>query len=94
MALKINVTLADNPNEKIEVPILNPDRVRWDMAAARNGWPSMENAPFLGMTYFAWAALKREGLYTGTWDDFKDRDCIDLDSRDDAEDPDADPLGK
>ena len=48
-----------------------------------NGWPTFDKAPFLGMTYLAWASLKREGKYTGTWDDFKDRDCIEVESHDD-----------
>lgn len=81
MALKLNVELAGG--ESYEVSVLNPDRVRWDMAATRNGWPTFDKAPFLGMTYLAWASLKREGKYTGTWDDFKDRDCIEVESHDD-----------
>jgi len=81
MALKLNVELAGG--ESYEVAVLNPDRVRWDMAATRNGWPTFDKAPFLGMTYLAWASLKREGKYTGTWDDFKDRDCIEVESHDD-----------
>ena len=80
MALKLNVELAGG--ESYEVAVLNPDRVRWDMAATRNGWPTFDKAPFLGMTYLAWASLKREGKYTGTWDDFKDRDCIEVESHD------------
>lgn len=81
MALKLNVEL--DGGESYEVAVLNPDRVRWDMAATRNGWPAFDKAPFLGMTYLAWAGLKREGKYTGTWDDFKDRDCIQVESHDD-----------
>lgn len=81
MALKLNVQL--DGGESYEVAVLNPDRVRWDMAATRNGWPTFDKAPFLGMTYLAWASLKREGKYTGTWDDFKDRDCIEVESHDD-----------
>lgn len=85
MALKLKIELAQG--DVFEESVLNPDRVRWDMAATRNGWPTFEKAPFLGLTYLAWAALKREGHYTGTWDEFKDRDCIDVHSaEDEAED--------
>lgn len=80
MALKLDVTLANG--EQHEATIFNPDRVRWDMAATRNGWPTFEKAPFLGMTYLAWASLKRENKYTGTWDEFKDVDCLEVESRD------------
>lgn len=87
MALILDVTLANNETYNAEV--LNPDRVRWDMAATRNGWPTFEKAPFLGLTYLAWASLKREGKYTGTWDDFKDRDCLEVESHEDTDDEDA-----
>lgn len=91
MALTLNVTLKEIEPEQITVEVRNPDRVRWDMAATRNGWPTFDKAPFLGMTYLAWAALKREGQYQGTWDEFKDSDCVDVESHD-VED--ADALGK
>lgn len=81
MALTLQIELAQG--DILEETVLNPDRVRWDMAATRNGWPSFDKAPFLGLTYLAWAALKRQGRYTGTWDDFKDHDCIDVQSAED-----------
>lgn len=81
MALTLQIELAQG--DILAETVLNPDRVRWDMAATRNGWPSFDKAPFLGLTYLAWAALKRQGRYTGTWDDFKDRDCIDVQSAED-----------
>lgn len=86
MALELRVELADEIT--LTATVRNPDRIRWDMAAARNGWPSLENSPFLGLTYLAWAALKREGKYADTWDNFKDRDCLDVfvEHDDDADD--------
>ena len=45
------------------------------------------------MTYLAWAALKREGHYAGTWDEFKDSDCLEVESFDDDVNDD-DALGK
>lgn len=89
MALEVRVELADETTQTATVR--NPDRIRWDMAAARNGWTSLEDSPFLGMTYLAWAALKRENKYADTWDNFKDRDCLDVfvDRDDDSELDDA-----
>jgi len=87
MSLKLDVTLANG--EQHEATILNPDRVRWDMAATRNGWPTFEKAPFLGMTYLAWASLKRENKYSGTWDEFKETDCLEVESRDEELEDDA-----
>ena len=92
MALTLTVTVDRHPDaaEVVETQVRNPDRVRWDMAAQRNGWPTFEKVPFLGTTYLAWAALKREGKYNGTWDDFKDRECLDGDSRDASPNEDED----
>lgn len=87
MSLKLDVTLANG--EQHEATILNPDRVRWDMAATRNGWPTFEKAPFLGMTYLVWASLKRENKYAGTWDEFKENDCLEVESRDEELEDDA-----
>lgn len=87
MSLKLDVTLANG--EQHEATILNPDRVRWDMAATRNGWPTFEKAPFLGMTYLAWASLKRENKYAGTWDEFQENDCLEVESRDEELEDDA-----
>lgn len=87
MSLKLDVTLANG--EQHEATILNPDRVRWDMAATRNGWPTFEKAPFLGMTYLAWASLKRQNKYAGTWDEFKENDCLEVESRDEELEDDA-----
>lgn len=87
MSLKLDVTLANG--EQHEATILNPDRVRWDIAATRNGWPTFEKSPFLGMTYLAWASLKRENKYAGTWDEFKENDCLEVESRDEELEDDA-----
>lgn len=44
------------------VQILNPDRVRYDLHRHRLGWPEFKEAPFLGITFWAWAAFKRLNL--------------------------------
>lgn len=79
MKLSVTVTL-DGVPEPITTPVLNPDRVRWDMAASKHGWPSFSDAPFLGTTFLAWAAMRRTGDYTGSFEDFRDRDALDIDS--------------
>ncbi|AWY04761.1 tail assembly chaperone [Gordonia phage Emperor] len=81
--MKITVTLSNS--EPIEVETTNPDRVRWDMTAAKHNWPKFTDAPFLGLTFLAWAALRRTGGYDGTWEQFSETDCLDIE----ADDPEA-----
>lgn len=51
----------------------NPDMIRWDRTRAAKHWPSFQEAPFLGMTFVAWAALTREKMLTLPWDEFEAR---------------------
>ncbi|AVJ48761.1 hypothetical protein SEA_SALLYSPECIAL_13 [Gordonia phage SallySpecial] len=77
--MKIIVTLADSiAAEPLEVDATNPDRVRWDMTAAKHKWPAFTEAPFLGLTFLAWAAMRRTGQYTGTFEQFSETDCVDV----------------
>lgn len=88
--MKIDVTLANG--DKHTVDVQNPDRVKWDRTAHRHNWPKFSEVPFMGMTFWAWAAMTRTGLYTGTWDQFADVDCIDLTGEDlDAAKAELDP---
>lgn len=78
MDLTLIVTLADGTTHTVEAA--NPDRVRWDMTRAKHNWPATADAPFLMTTFMAWAALKRLGTYTGTWETFSETDCVDIDT--------------
>lgn len=83
--MKITVTMRDQ--EPIEIEAINPDRVRWDMTAAQKKWPSMSDAPFLGLTFLSWAAMRRLGLYAGPFEAFSETDCVDVVAeREDIED--------
>ena len=64
--MALNVTVTIKGNDPVDVPVINPDRIRWDMTRAKQKWPSFEEAPFLGTTFLAWSAMKREGLYNDT----------------------------
>lgn len=78
MDMELTVTMLDGNTYTVKVG--NPDRVRWDMTRSKHNWPSAGDAPFLMTTFMAWSALKREGLYSGTWEQFSDTDCVDLDT--------------
>lgn len=77
MALFVTVTLKDRP-EPVEVEITNPDRIRWDLTANKHKWPKFSDAPFMGMTFLAWSAMKRNGHYSDSWESFRDTDCINV----------------
>ena len=81
----VTVTLIDET--EVSAEIRNPDRVRWDMTAAKHNWPSFQDSPFLGMTFLAWAALKRTGEYAGKWEDFRDNDCLNIEILDENGNP-------
>lgn len=65
--------------EVLDLRVANPDMVRWDMTAAKHKWPSMADAPMLWATFVTWRAATREGLYTDTFDKWRDEDALDVD---------------
>lgn len=82
MSTKDDVTLTNprlhvimNDGSHHEVQAANPDLIRWDLTKAKQRWPGVQEAPFLWMTFIAWAALRRESIVTDTWEVFSDR-CI------------------
>lgn len=64
------VTLADGTT--FVVRVTNRDRVAWDMTAPRHKWGRAQDVPFLAQTFVTFAAAKREGAFTGTFDAFRD----------------------
>lgn len=66
------------------IRIINPDQLRYGETAQKHRWPSptvkneVGTIPILDYeeTFLAWAALRRLDLYAGTWETFKDRDCV------------------
>ena len=67
-----------------DVRVTNPDLLRYQETAQKHGWPALVvkgesgTVPHLDyeQTFTAWAALRRLGLYAGTWEQFKDTDCV------------------
>ena len=62
----------------LEVQALNPDLLRFDRTAAKHGWPAATAAPFLWLTFLAWAALRRTGEIDEamTWEAFADTHAL------------------
>lgn len=85
---KLEVTLADG--RVFEVQTANPDYVRMDLTFSKEKWPTMtEGGPFLALTFLAWSAAKRLGLYDGKWEDWSNTDCLQV--VDEETDEDVDP---
>ena len=69
-----------------DIRITNPDLLRYQETAQKHSWPSLEVRNDVGKVphldyekpFTAWAALRRLGLYAGTWETFKDSDCVQL----------------
>jgi hypothetical protein len=60
----------------LTVQVLNPDYLNWDRTAAKHNWASMSKIPFTWLTFVTWSALRRTGQVSSSWDDFSERDCI------------------
>jgi hypothetical protein len=76
--LAVRVTLADGGTHDLRV--VNPDRIRYDLTRQREKWPAFREAPFIGMTFLAWAALTRTAgrAVAGTWEEFSAERCVDV----------------
>lgn len=73
--------------EKHEVTPSNADMCRLEIVGAKENI-SLKDTPITALTFTAWAYLKRTGTYSGTWAEFRDRDCVELDPQDDDEERD------
>ena len=73
---RLEVMLDDG--RTLEVQALNPDLLRYDRTAAKHGWPKIEAAPFLWLTFLAWSALRRTGEIPEAmgWTEFADERCL------------------
>ena len=56
---RLRVVLGDGTDR--EVQCTNADMVRFDLTRAKQRWPGAQDAPFLWLTFVAWAALRRTG---------------------------------
>ena len=70
------VTLADN--RTLSLTITNPDMVMWDMTSHKHKWPAMKDAPMLWATFVTWRAAVRSGQYAGKWEEWMERDAVDI----------------
>jgi len=65
----VDVAMLDG-TEHTGVVITTADRMKLASTARRHKWGSMTDDPDRSITFLAWCALERLGLFSGTWDDF------------------------
>jgi len=89
--LVAHVQLSDG--RVLQARILNTDLLLWDKTRSRHGWPSASEAHSFAATFYAWSALRREGLIdTGvTWERFSEDLCeyvaVDREAGENGSDP-------
>lgn len=81
----LTVNLSDGTQHVAKIE--NPDMCRLEIVGGRNGF-TLEEQRIVSMTYLAWANLKRNELYAGTWDEFREHDCVGFDIADDEDEDD------
>lgn len=71
-APRVDVLLANDEQHTAQLMI--PDQIQWSRTSRARGWdPSDE---ILAQTFMVWHALKRQGIYTDTWENFSERDAV------------------
>lgn len=70
-APRVDVLLANG--EQLSAKLSVPDQIQWSRTARARGWAPDDE--ILAQTFMVWHALKRADLYTGSWEDFSERDA-------------------
>lgn len=85
---RVRVIMADGA--EWEAQAQNPDLLRYERTAGKNGWPPAQKSPVLWMTFLAWRAGLREGHLPAsvTWESFSEELCVEVSN---AGAPDVDP---
>lgn len=56
-----HVLVKRTEGDPLDVQTTNADLVLWDKTRFRHKWPTVGDAPFLWLTFIAWAAARRSG---------------------------------
>lgn len=84
---RINIVRESEPDKTLEVQTTNADLVLWDRTRAKHKWPKFEDAPFLWLTFIAWAGARRSGLIPpDTAYEAWERDVLSADAGEDDDD--------
>ena len=89
----LRVAMADGTIHESVKPTQIAQRA-YELAAAKNNWPSFQDAPFTYLAFNAYHQLKAEGKYAGTFSQFTDRDCLLVEPMEEEELPDGQRMAK
>lgn len=67
--ITVNVLMADGTEHRA-IPTILADQVAYSQTRQRHKWPTMEDDPLLFGAFLAYSAMKRLGLFEGSWDMF------------------------
>jgi hypothetical protein len=91
---RLRVVLADETDRIVQCT--NADLVRFDLTRSKQKWPGPTDAPFLWLTFIAWAALRRTKTIpdTLTYEAFSDStlEIENMTDEESAADPDRDAV--
>lgn len=65
----VDVAMLDG-TEHNAITVTTSDRMKLANTARRHKWGTLQDDPDRSITFLAYAALSRLGLFSGSWDDF------------------------
>ena len=75
---RVHVIMADGG--EWDAQTLNPDLLRYERTAGKNGWAPAQKSPVQWLTFVAWRAGLREGHLPKdmTWERFSEEECLEV----------------
>lgn len=81
-APRVDVLMSDGTQHTAQLSI--PDQIQWSRTSRARGWAPDDE--LLAQTFMVWHALKRAGVYSGTWEEFSESDAAWIAEHEDDED--------
>lgn len=88
--MTVDVVMVDGTEHK-GVQVILADQVGYSTARQRHKWAPMEDDPLMAGAFMGYLAMKRQGLFTGSWDEFTLAVAA-ISADDDEEDTTVDPI--
>jgi len=68
---KLDIKVEMENGDRFEVTTKTVDYLLWEDTAKKHRWGSFSDSPARWEAFLGWAAIKRMGKYSGTWEEFK-----------------------
>ncbi len=80
---RLNITIEMDNGDKFEVQTKTADYLLYETTAKRHKWGTVSDNPAMWEAFLGWAASRRVGKYSGTWETFiKDVDMVEAKQED------------